>query len=418
MSSTTSFSPRPEQQSIRVGALIALFLGPAFVFANMYTTQAILPVLSRVFRVDAPTAGLTISIIVLAVAVGSLFYGPLSDRIGRKIVMVGSSLLITVPTLLCAFAPNFPILLALRALQGLLMPGLTSVAISYVNEEFRGYERGLAMGVYVSGQTLGGLFARLGSAALTAATNWQVALFSFSLPTLIAALAMWRFLPDTQGQPVFQHSRLLEDRRLLKALSDHASEEPGGNALRQSLSDIWLHLHNRHLVGAFIIGFTLFFGFVGTFTYLPYYLSGPHFGLSTVQLGLVYLLWLTGLCSPIAGSLAGRVGSRSAIAVSMSVAGCGLLITLIPQLPLVITGLGLLALGMFCTIPAVNLYLGEQAHKAKGTAASLYLSCYYFGGSLGAVLPGVALLHGGWPGVALLCLGAMLIAIASDLILC
>ncbi|MBX5451956.1 MFS transporter [Thermogemmatispora sp.] len=417
MSSTTSFSPRPEQQGIRVGALVALFLGPAFVFANMYTTQAILPVLSRAFRVDAPTAGLTISLIVLAVAVGSLFYGPLSDRIGRKIVMVGSSLLITVPTLLCAFAPNFPTLLALRALQGLLMPGLTSVAISYVNEEFRGYERGLAMGVYVSGQTLGGLFARLGSAALTAATNWQIALFSFSLPTLIAALAMWRFLPDTQEQRL-QRPHLLQERRFLSRASKPTSDASGSNVLRQSLSDIWLHLHNRHLVGAFIIGFTLFFGFVGTFTYLPYYLSGPHFGLSTVQLGLVYLLWLTGLCSPIAGSLAERVGSRRAIAVSMSVASCGLVITLIPQLPLVIAGLGLLALGMFCTIPAVNLYLGEQAHKAKGTAASLYLSCYYFGGSLGAVLPGVALLHGGWPGVALLCLGTMLVAIVSDLVLC
>jgi YNFM family putative membrane transporter len=417
MSSTTSFSSHPEQQNIRIGALIALFLGPAFVFANMYTTQAILPVLSRAFRVDAPTAGLTISIIVLAVAIGSLFYGPLSDRIGRKVVMVGSSLLITLPTLLCAFAPNFTILLCLRALQGLLMPGLTSVAISYVNDEFRGRERGLAMGVYVSGQTLGGLFARLGSAALTAATSWQIALFSFSLPTLIAALAMWRFLPDSQGRQSQQAPHLLH-RRQRAAISDSVSDQSEGNVLRQSLSDIWFHLHNQHLVGAFIIGFTLFFGFVGTFTYLPYYLSGPHFGLSTVQLGLVYLLWLTGLCSPIAGSLAGRVGSRRAIAVSMSLAGCGLLVTLIPLLPLVITGLGLLALGMFCTIPAVNLYLGEQAHKAKGTAASLYLSCYYFGGSLGAVLPGIALLHGGWPGVALLCLGTILIAIASDLVLC
>jgi YNFM family putative membrane transporter len=289
------------------------------------------------------------------------------------------------------------------------------VAISYVNDEFRGRERGLAMGVYVSGQTLGGLFARLGSAALTAALNWQVALFSFSLPTLIASLAMWRFLPDSQSQ-VAGHARFLSGSQRATIVGD--GDQPGTNVLRQSLSDIWQHLHNRHLVGAFIIGFTLFFGFVGTFTYLPYYLSGPHFGLSTVQLGLVYLLWLTGLCSPIAGSLAERVGSRRAIAVSMSVAGGGLLVTLIPLLPLVIVGLGLLALGMFCTIPAVNLYLGEQAHKAKGTAASLYLSCYYFGGSLGAVLPGVALVHGGWPGVALLCLGTMLIAIASDLLLC
>jgi len=84
----------------------------------------------------------------------------------------------------------------------------------------------------------------------------------------------------------------------------------------------------------------------------------------------------------------------------------------------VLFGLGLLALGMFSTVPAVNLYLGEQAATAKGTAASLYLSLYYFDGSFGAVLPGLALLWAGWPGVALLCLGMVLIALTSDAILC
>src|SRR5437588_11341641 len=82
---------------------------------------------------------------------------------------------------------------------------------------------------------------------------------------------------------------------------------------RQTLRDMALHLHNRRLVGAFIIGFTLFFGFIGTFTYLPYYLAGPYFRLPTVTLGLVYLLWLTGVFSSAAGSLAGRVWSARAM---------------------------------------------------------------------------------------------------------
>ena len=102
----------------------------------------------------------------------------------------------------------------------------------------------------------------------------------------------------------------------------------------------------------------------------------------------------------------------------MGTAATGLLITLIPLLPITILGLGLLTLGMFSTVPAVNLYLGEKATTAKGTAASLYLSLYYFGGSLGAVLPGFALLWGGWPGVVFLCLGVALVALASDAVLC
>src|SRR2546423_6190776 len=183
MSSAVS-SPNVPREPPRLGALVTLFLAPAFIFANMYTTQAILPVLSQDFQISAPAAGLTVSLLVLAVAIGSLFYGPLSDRIGRKTVMVGASFLVLIPTLLCGFAPNFAVLVALRTMQGLLMPGLTSVAIPYVNEEFAGKGRGLAMGVYVSGLTLGGLFARVGSAALAGIYNWRGARLAFGVPAL------------------------------------------------------------------------------------------------------------------------------------------------------------------------------------------------------------------------------------------
>src|SRR5450755_1426793 len=208
--STTHTSTQRREERPRVAALVTLFLVSAFIFANMYTTQAILPVLGQDFHVSAPTAGLTVSVLVLAVAIGALFYGPISDLVGRKPVMVVASLLVTIPTLLCGFAPNFALLVVLRALQGLLIAGLTSVAIAYVNEEFRGKGRGLAMGIYVSGLTLGGLFARAGSAALAGFFNWQVALLAFTLPTLIAALCMLRFLPDKRSSKHLNSSVMLQ----------------------------------------------------------------------------------------------------------------------------------------------------------------------------------------------------------------
>src|SRR5690348_18221055 len=108
-----------------VWALITLFFAPAFIFANMYTTQAILPELSKAFSISAPTSGLTVSMLVLAVAFGSLVYGPISDRVGRKPVMVTVSFLVIIPTLLCGLAPTFAALVVFRTIQGLLMPGLT-----------------------------------------------------------------------------------------------------------------------------------------------------------------------------------------------------------------------------------------------------------------------------------------------------
>jgi MFS transporter, YNFM family, putative membrane transport protein len=151
---------------------------------------------------------------------------------------------------------------------------------------------------------------------------------------------------------------------------------------------------------------------------LPYYLTGPTFQLPSIAPGLVYLLWLTGVISPFAGAVAARVGSRTAIAFTIGLGAVGLLITLVPILPIVIIGLGCVTIGMFSTVPAVNLYLGEQAKSAKGTAASMYLSLYYFGGSIGGVLAGYALLWAGWHGVVYLCLGMVAIAFTSDALLC
>jgi YNFM family putative membrane transporter len=387
----------------------------------MYTAQAILPTLSQDFHVSAPTAGLTVSILVLCVAIGSLFYGPLSDIVGRKPVMVWASFLVAIPTLLCGFAPNFATLVVLRAIQGLLMPGLTSVAIPYVNEEFEGRGRGLAMGIYASGLVLGGLFARVGSASLTGIYNWHIALLAFVLPTLIASVCMWMFLPETHSKrqsKVGLHSS--ETNRETLAVSRPINRVPTAKTsfLLSTLRDMWMHLHNRRLVGAFTIGFCSFFGFIGVFTYLPFYLTGPHFRLPPIDLSLVYLLWLTGVGSPIAGTIAGRIGSRLTIAWSIGFAVLGLLITLIPILPITLGGLSLLTLGMFSIVPSANLYLGELSTKAKGTAASMYLSLYYLGGSIGAVVPGFAYLWLGWTGVVLLCIGMMLLALASDAILC
>jgi YNFM family putative membrane transporter len=388
-----------------VGALITLFLAPVFVFANMYTTQAILPSLSDDFHISAPTAGLTISLLVLAVAIGSLFYGPLSDVVGRKRVMVIASFLVAVPTLLCGLAPNFTVLVVMRTLQGLLMPGLTSVAIPYVNEEFAGRGRGLAMGIYTSGLVLGGLFARVGSAALNSVYGWHIALLAFVIPTLLAAFGMWFFLPEKYSKRSSEHRASFSSTMAI-------------SYVRQTIRAMGMHLHNRRLVGVFLIGFTSFFGFVGIFTYLPYYLTGPIFRLPPVALSLVYLLWLTGAGSPIAGSIAARIGFRLMLIISIACAIVGLLITLVPVLPIMLGGLSLLTLGMFSIIPAANLALGELSTTAKGAAASMYLSLYYLGGSIGGVLPGVTYLWAGWAGVVALCIAMMLIATVSDIVLC
>src|SRR6478736_7657463 len=113
-------------------ALAGFMLGAAGMFATMYSTQAILPELSRDFGVSPSRAGLSISVVVVAVAVGGFAWGPFSDRIGRPRAIRLASVLLVPPTIGVALAPGFAALLACRTLQGLCMPGLLTVGAAYI----------------------------------------------------------------------------------------------------------------------------------------------------------------------------------------------------------------------------------------------------------------------------------------------
>jgi hypothetical protein len=123
-----------EERSSDRRVLLVLYAATATVFADMYITQPLLPMLGREFSVPPATAGLTISAVVLMIALASSAYGPLGDAWGRNPVMVWSCALLAVPTLLCAVAPSLPVLVLLRGLQGLFVPGLTAVAVAYIGD--------------------------------------------------------------------------------------------------------------------------------------------------------------------------------------------------------------------------------------------------------------------------------------------
>ena len=207
-------------------------------FATMYSTQAILPELSRDFDVSPSRAGLTISFVVLAVAVGGFVWGPVSDRIGRPRSIRLASLLLVPPTIGVALAPTFEALLVCRTLQGLCMPGLLTVGVPYVAEAFVPRIGARAMGFYVSALVVGGLIGRLGVALASAVVGWRVAIGVLALLPLAAAIAMRSGLPEPdlphRGGGIAHHLRNRPpDRRL--------------DLRRSAVLHVRRHLHLRHL---------------------------------------------------------------------------------------------------------------------------------------------------------------------------
>src|SRR2546421_2752366 len=191
-------------------------------FAAMYSTQAILPELSRDFHVSPSTAGLTISVVVLAVAAGALAWGPLSDRIGRKRSIVLASALLVLPTIGAGLAPSFAVLLVFRALQGLCMPGLLAVGLPYVTEALAPSIGSQAMGYYVASLVAGGLIGRIGVALLTAAVGWRWAIGGLAVAPLGGAILMQLArvdlpLPELAAGPLRGARRQLRNHALLRA---------------------------------------------------------------------------------------------------------------------------------------------------------------------------------------------------------
>src|SRR5262249_25482150 len=157
-------------------------------------------------------------------------------------------------------------------------------------------------------------------------------------------------------------------------------------------------------------GGALFFGFIGIFTYLPYYLTGAPFHLAPGLVALAYVSYLAGvIVSPLAGHASARVPRRALIAVGLLIAMLGIALTLVLSLPLIVISLFVLCSGMFTAQAVAPALVNTLAHQSKGGAGALYLVFYYVGGTLGAVVPGLALQSFGWPGVAFTCLGAFLV---------
>jgi YNFM family putative membrane transporter len=371
----------------RAAAMAPFLVAAGAMFAVMYSTQAILPDLTREFAVSPSQAGLSISVVIGALAAGAWFWGPLSDRIGRRASLVLASGAIVVPTALVALAPSFELLLVLRALQGLCMPGLITVGVPYVAEAYAPALGPRAMGYYVTALVAGGLVGRVGVALLAAATDWRVALGALALLPLGSTLLMRRRLP--------------------------AEAPEGRRATPLSARDAARVLRAPTLIAATIGGSTLFFSLQGVFSYIDFRLERPPFALDPSIAGLVFRVWATGAAGPAAGRLAGARGWRPVTLGGLVVAAAGAALSLTELLPLVLVGLALITLGNFSGVTAAQLGVVSSTATDRGLASALYFSVYYVAGSLGGYLPGLAFERWEWPGVAALALAAYAAGIAA-----
>lgn len=360
-SGKTPYIARGTPQFMRV--TLALFSAGLATFALLYCVQPLLPVLSQDFGISPATSSLSLSVSTVMLAFGLLFTGPLSDTIGRKNVMVVSLMLAALCTVICAFMTSWNGILIMRAMIGLSLSGVAAVAMSYLSEEIHPSVLAFSMGLYISGNSIGGMSGRLVSGVLTDYFPWRVAIGTIGVLALIAAITFWRILPESR------HFR------------------PGSLRPKTLLLNSKLHWRDAGLPLLFLQGFLLMGAFVTLFNYIGYRLLAPPYLLSQAVVGLLSVVYLTGsYSSPKAGALTARYGRGPVLSISILLMLTGLGITALTPVFAIFGGMMLFTAGFFAAHSVASSWIGQRARRAKGQASSMYLFSYYLGSSLAGTL--------------------------------
>ena len=362
-------------------------------FLNLYSPQALLPALAREFGVGAAEISTIMTASALAIALTAPFTGAVADVLGRKRVITAAMLAVVVPMAGAALAPDVNALIVWRFIQGLLLPPIFAVTVAYIGDEWPPAEVPGVAGIYIAGSSLGGFCGRFIPGVLDDLIGWRGGFLALAALSLAGALILAWLLPREK--------------------SFVRSDDLGASA-RQMLR----HLKNPQLLATYAIGFGVLFNFVAVFTYVSFHLAAPPYDFSSTLLGAIFVSYLVGtIIAPMTGWMVARLGRRWFILTVIAAWAAGALLMLAPPVAAIVAGLILCAAcGMLCQTIATG-YVTAIAKDGRSSAVGLYVTSFYVGGSMGALLPGLTWNAGGWPAciamvVAMLAAMALIAALA------
>jgi predicted MFS family arabinose efflux permease len=349
-------------------------------FVNLYSPQALLPELAAEFHVGAGTISTLMTASTGAIALTAPFTGALADVLGRKRLITVAMFVTVVPTLLTMLVTSVPQMVALRFIQGLLLPPIFTVAVAYVGDEWPPSDIARVAGIYISGTSIGGFCGRFIPGIFADLIGWRAAFAVVALLTLVAAVIVALTLP--------------RERHFVAS---------GG--LLNSLGSMLRHLRNPRLVATYAIGFGVLFNFIATFTYISFHLAAPPYLFTPTLLGALFFTYLASTpLVPLVGRGTALFGRRPFVLGIIALWTVGVLLLLAASVVVMLTGLTLCAVcGMLCQAVSTG-YVAITAKEGRSSAVGLYGSMYYIGGSAGAFLGGIAWSLAGWDG----CVAAVL----------
>jgi YNFM family putative membrane transporter len=368
---------------------LALFSAGFATFALLYCVQPLMPVFAHDFHVSPSQSSLSLSLTSGLLAPTMILVGAFSESRGRKMIMVVSLFASAIITLLSAFATQWNVFLAARALAGITFAGLPAISMAYLSEEVHPTSIGLAMGLAIGGNGLGGMVGRLLASFLADVLSWRWAMGVVGVIGLVGATIFWRTLPP---------SRHFVTRQL----------RPG-----ELLKTFIHHFRDVRLVALFVEGFLLMGAFVATYNYATYHLLAPPYSLSQSATGLIFFVYIGGVfASAWIGSIAGRFGRQRMLVLMLGLMLVGVGLTALRPLSFVVLGIATVTFGFFGGHSVASSWVGLCARGAKAQASALYLFFYYTGASLAGGIGGLFWERWHWSGVTAFIAGMLVIGLA------
>ncbi|MEU6130574.1 MFS transporter [Saccharopolyspora sp. NPDC047091] len=367
---------------------IALLIGALALFALLYAPQPVLPQFADAFGLAPGTVALLVSAGTLGLAIAAIPLGTLSEVYGRRRIMVGSLLLAEAIGVLLPFIGNFPLLVALRLVQGAAVAGIAAVAAAYLADETGGRDLGTTMGLYVAGTTVGGMSGRLLGGIAGDYAGWAGGIAAVAVLAGICTVGFVLLLPKERHQ----RRQELHWKPLLVGVRAAATDP----ALRPPF-----------LVAALGMG-----AFVAVYNVLGFRLVEPPLSVPPALAALAFLAYAAGtVTSAVAGGLADRWGRRPVLLTGLGTALLGLLLMLAGNLVVILAGLVVFTGGFFAAHSVASGWVGVLASpSARGQASAMYQLAYYGGSSVGGVVGGIAYAAWGWNGMSIVLGCSMLLA--------
>lgn len=184
-----------------------------------------IPTIAKEWSITEAKASLSISLFFVSLSIGLLFYGPLSDKYGRKPILIFSTISFTIASYLCSIATSIDQLLVFRVLQGLSASGASTMSMAICRDKYDGKKRKVYLAYVGMIMSIAPMVAPTVGAYILSHTTWNkifIVITIFSLIPLTCSIFMkeTNIHKSTESilKTALRYKQVLSNKSYLKAL--------------------------------------------------------------------------------------------------------------------------------------------------------------------------------------------------------